>query len=160
MVNQNTLRFILMLAIIAFTIFAITLGMIVYNRTEDEIKLAVDKTSIGSYDALYESYGGNQSGYNIKQLLIKVSNNNQNIYAVEKTMEGCVAIRSNSQRILNKIHDLKVEQELDGTSKYGVRYPEEVMELVSIVSGKSQFRVSFSYNRKTKTIGEIWIDDV
>ena len=34
------------------------------------------------------------------------------------------------------------------------------MELVSIVSGKSQFRVSFSYNRKTKTIGEIWIDDV
>lgn len=158
--NQNTLRFIMMLAIIAFSIFAVTLGMIVYNRTEDKVKEVVDESIIGSYDSLYKSYEGNQAGYNIKQLLIKVSNNNQVIYNKEKTMEGCVAIRSNSTKILNKIYDDRTIKELDGRASYGVRYPESIMELVCLVSGKSQFRVSFTYNRKTKSIGEIWIDDI
>lgn len=155
---ENTAKAILIAASILLAIVIVSCGVVLVNRNIASAKINVDSSNVKLYDQIYTMYEGKQIGSVVKQLLTKAAENNKTLYKSKDTIDECVCIRSKSNKILKKITNKEFLRGLNGSRSYGVRYPDNIYQLIDIINSKEEYNISFTYNEETGNIWEIWIN--
>ena len=90
---ENSSKALVIAGAILVSILVIVVGNYIFNSSTSIIKTSIDDSSIDVVDQMYLSYEGIQMGTNVKQLLLKAAENNEEIYKHQTTIDICVCIR-------------------------------------------------------------------
>lgn len=159
---ENASKALIVAGAILLSILIISIGIYIYNSdtstTSDIVIDTTMKMQLTQFNKQYEMYEGIQSGSNIKQLLNMASQNNKELYKSNDTIQLCVNIRTNSDRILANIKDAEVKRGLT-TRSYGVRYPSNIKDIESYLGDNERYNIELEYN-EYGYVWEIWINDI
>ena len=159
---ENTSKALIIAGAILLSILIISLGIFIYNNsvgsTADSIANTEMEMQLMQFNAQYEIYEGIQNSSSIKQLINMASQNNQELYKSNDTIELCVCFRTNSNRILSKINNSTVKNALTART-YGLRYPSNIKQIASYLGANEKYNIEFKYN-DYGYIWEIWINDI
>lgn len=159
---QNATKALIIASAVLITILIISLGLFIYSKSNsaDQASSTLGEMEVMSFNEQYRPYEGTRSGGEVKALLQKASQHNQELYQSQDTIKYCVCIRSNVQDILNYFSkDAQMFTGLNGSRSYGVRYPSNIAQISEGVSQTKKYKVWFSYN-DYGYIWEIHVDNV
>ena len=159
---QNATKALIIASAVLITILIISLGLFIYSKSNsaDQASSTLGEMEVMSFNEQYRPYEGTRSGGEVKALLQKASQHNQELYQSQDIIKYCVCIRSNVQDILNYFSkDAQMLTGLNGSRSYGVRYHSNIAQISEGGSQTKKYKVWFSYN-DYGYIWEIHVDNV
>jgi len=159
------MKALLIAAAVLVAMLIISLGIMIVNRNDasEEAIEELNGRSIQAFNSKYEVHEGICSGSTVKKVLTYVVNDNTELFnGSEKdaaNIEYNLNVRSNDPDILDYFRgNSSMTQALNGSRSYGVRYPENILEIQQVIKSHKKYNLWYSYNKKTGYIWEVHID--
>ena len=162
---ENVTKALLIAASVLVAILIISLSIMIVNRNDasEDAKEALNGMNIQTFNSKYEVHEGICSGSTVRTILSYVVNDNTELFnGAEKDaayIEYNLNVRSNDPDILDYFRgSSSMIEALDGSRSYGVRYPENILQVQQAVKSYKKYNVWYSYNKQTGYIWEVHID--